>query len=233
MKRFFERIQQKALDVSQPPVLIVAFGDSVTQGCMEHSRLAPESVYHHLLQRELERFFPATTFSTLNAGVSGGNAAQGLERLQSDVIRHQPDLVLVAFGLNDSGLGVDKIPSFTSALQDTISDIRAGTDADILLLTPPFMASRRNGRIHPEHEALADTIIQTQLGGTLAHYAQSIRDLGEKLALPVADIYTEWVRLHKSGVDTTLWICNGLNHPDERGHRLAATLIFQKMLENR
>lgn len=49
LERFFRRIKDKALDVSQPPVLIVALGDSVTQGCMELGRLDPAVIFHRLL----------------------------------------------------------------------------------------------------------------------------------------------------------------------------------------
>jgi acyl-CoA thioesterase I len=230
MKHFFERIQQKALDVSLSPVVIVALGDSVTQGVMEHQILGSNTVYHRLLQEELERFYPTTTFSTLNAGVSGGSAPHGLARLERDVLRHQPDLVLIAFGLNDCLGGPAKVSEFSSTLQAIITQIRSSTESDILLVTPPFIATCPSARIHPEHEAIGPTIIEAQTNGSLALYAQSIRDLSLKEKVPCADVHAEWTRLSQSGVDTNLWLVNGLNHPDVRGHRLAATVLFQRLL---
>ncbi|RRJ96570.1 hypothetical protein Ga0100231_022410 [Opitutaceae bacterium TAV4] len=231
MHHFHQRIREKALDATNAPVLIVAFGDSVTQGAMEYGRLAPDEVYHRLLQTRLEQQHPTTTFSTLNAGVGGSSAPQALARLDRDVIRHQPDLVLIAFGLNDSLGGLGKLADFETAITQMIAGIHAQTKAGIILLTPPFMATRRSpARIHPSHLDFADTIIAAQTNGTLAAYAEKIRTIARETQTPFADIHAAWTRLRETGTDTDLWLTNGLNHPDARGHRLAANLIFQTLL---
>lgn len=230
MKRFFERIASKAQDPRQPPVFIVALGDSVTQGVMEHRFLDSSSVYHRVLQQRLEEYFPSTTFSTINAGVSGDNAAGGLARLDRDVISHHPDLVLVAFGLNDSLGGSEGITNFGTALEAIIRRIQAETDSDLVLLTPPLMASRRSHRIHPDHLAFANDIIRAQTSGALTEYAGIIRTVARQHAITLADIHTEWKRLAAEGVDTDTWLVNGLNHPTADGHRLAAAIVFDALL---
>ncbi|MDR1281151.1 MAG: SGNH/GDSL hydrolase family protein [Opitutaceae bacterium] len=231
MHHFHQRIREKALDATAAPVLTVAFGDSVTQGAMEYGRLAPDAVYHRLLQTRLEQHYPTTTFSTLNAGVGGSNAPQALARLDRDVIRHQPDLVLIAFGLNDSPGGPEKLAGFEAALTQTLATIREKTEADAILLTPPFMATRRNpARIHPRHLDFADSILRAQCDGALALYAEKIRDIARNTHTPCADIHAAWTRLRDTGADTDDWLANGLNHPDIRGHRLAADLLFQTIL---
>jgi acyl-CoA thioesterase-1 len=230
VKRFFERIRLKALDVTHPPVLIVAFGDSITQGVMEHNLIAPEIVYHRLLQELLQEFYPTTTFSTINAGVSGDATTAALGRLERDVIQHQPDLVLVAFGTNDSGGGLDALDGFKDNLRQIISCIREQTEADMVLLTPPFMATRESSRIHPEHQEFAASIVQTQTKGVLAGYVEAIRQVAREKQVFLADVYREWVRLSETRVDTNLWLINGLNHPDARGHSLTAQIIFNLLL---
>lgn len=229
MKRFFERIRDKAKDVTQAPVLIVAFGDSVTQGAMQLHVLDVEGVYHRLLEKELAEFFPTTTFSTLNAGVSGGSAPQALGRLERDVLRHEPDLVLIAFGLNDSLAGLEGISTFEEALREMITRIRHETSAAVILLTPPFMAHRENPRIHPDHVKSADVIIRTQAEGVLGHYARVIRNIAAETGTGLADIYREWERLAEDGLDTDAWLVNGLNHPDRKGHQLASRVIFNNI----
>lgn len=233
MKRFFERIAGKAKDPSQAPVLTVAFGDSVTQGVMEHRRLDSAAVFHRVLQTRLEQHFPATTFSTINAGVSGDNVTGALTRLERDVLRHQPDLVLVAFGLNDSLSGGEGLHKFASGLETIISRIRRQTPADILLLTPPFMATRQSEKIHPDHVEFADEIISAQTSGALVEYARTIRELGLRHEIIVADIHSEWMQLADSGLDTDIWLINGLNHPGVDGHFLAASVIFHQLLAAR
>ncbi len=233
MKRFFARISEKARDVSAAPVLIAALGDSVTQGVMEHQFLDSGAVYHRHLQAWLESFYPTTSFSTINAGVSGGTAASALNRLERDVLRHHPDLVLVAFGLNDCLAGTGCLDTFTGALLEIVDRVQESTSADIALLTPPFMARRSNFRIHPDHAAMAEGIIANQNNGVLSLYADSIRKVAADRQVLLVDVYREWTRLAEDGLDTDMWLINGLNHPDSRGHALAATMIFHTLLSQR
>lgn len=233
MKHFFERITCKARDPNEAPVLIVALGDSVTQGVMEHRRLDPASVYHRILQHHLEAHYPATTFSTINAGVSGDTASGACSRLDRDVIRHQPDLVIVGFGSNDSVRGIERLPQFESDMEEIIRRVRSETSADLLLMTPPFMANRSDGLIHPDHVIYTEEIVTSQTRGILTEFARAVRKLGAKHQIPIADTHSEWERLAADGLDTDIWLVNGLNHPGPDGHRLAANLAFHAILTAR
>lgn len=225
MTRFFKRIEEKATDVSQPPVLVVAFGDSITQGQMEHGRFAPDAVYHRVFQQYLQEQFPLTTFSIINAGVSGGTATQALDRLGRDVVSHHPDLVIVGFGANDCLGGAQGLDAFATALEKIIRTVREQTLADLVLMTPPFMANRQNDRIHAVHADIADQIINAQVNGNLADYVQRIRQLAAEMDVPMADVNKAWDDRFIDGDDTTSHLCNGLNHPDECGQRLLADVV--------
>ena len=230
MQHFFDRIQEKSRDFSKPTVRIVAFGDSVTQGVMEQHVLDSSSVYHRQVQRKLEDIYPTASFSTFNAGVSGDNVTNALKRLERDVLSQRPDLVLIAFGLNDSLKGEPGLAEFSAGLSEMVLTIRKETEADIMLLTPPFMARKPSFRIHPDHLGMADAIITIQSTGVLERYADVIRAIAREHNIPLADIHKEWARLAASGLDTDVWLINGLNHPDHRGHRLAAHLVFHHLL---
>jgi len=230
MNAFFERIEANARDAEQRPVTIVAFGDSVTQGVTEHRCLEGSRVYHRLLQERLEAFFPTATFQTINAGVAGNSAMQGLERLERDVLGHAPDLVLIAFGLNDALEGPPGLAAFGAALRAMVRRIRTETGAAVACLTPPLMARRRSPRIHPDHEAFAGRIIHAQTSGALAACAGEIRRVATETGALLADVHAQWERLNRQGLDTDIWLANGLNHPDARGHRLAAELLFARLL---
>jgi len=233
MKRFLQRIAEKARDVSQPPIVTVALGDSVTQGVMQHHMLDSRHVYHRQLQDHLEAFFPATSFSTFNAGVSGDNVINALSRVNRDVLARDPDLVLIAFGLNDSLKGVAGLAEFQNGLSSIVDMIRQGSKAEVLLVTPPFMAKRESFRIHAEHLSMAALIIETQNSGVLARYAAAIREVAHQTGAPLADVHAEWQRLASDGLDTDVWLINGLNHPDPRGHKLASLLVFHAILAQR
>lgn len=212
-------------------VNIVAFGDSVTQGARELGVLKPRETYHYFLHQSLEEHFPLTTFNTINSGISGETVAQGSRRLEQDVLSHRPDLVLVAFGLNDAAEGLDQLHRFKEQLGEVVEQIYRSTPAAVVLLSPPAMATQRSNRIHPKHEPVADTLIEVQSGGILKQFAQSVGELAREKAAPFVDVYAGWERLMEDGVDCNAWFANGLNHPDERGHRLAHTLLWHALLE--
>lgn len=230
MKHFFERIHAKSLNHGEAPVLIAAFGDSVTEGNMEHGLWDSEAVYHSVTQRLMESFFPGSTFSTINAGFSGDTAARSIVRLDRDVIRHHPDLVFVAFGLNDSLEGNSGKELFVGALNTIVERIRHNTQAAIILVTPPMMAHQPSNRIHSVHQDFSSTVIAAQSSGMLAEYAELIRSVAKEQEILLADVYREWDRLDRSGFPTDQWLINGLNHPGVAGHRLAALVVFNTVM---
>lgn len=231
MRVFFERIHAKSIDHGQAPVLLVAFGDSVTEGSMEHGLWESKSTYHFFVQQLLEQFFPGATFSTINAGFAGDTATKSLARLDRDVIHHDPDLVYVAFGLNDSIEGILKKEEFADALHQIVQRIRQNTTADIVLLTPSWMAQAASTRIHPEHQNFTSAVIATQTEGILAEYAQVIRQIATEEKVLLADVHREWDRLNGEGFPTDQWLTNGLNHPNAAGHRLAGLVVFNRIMD--
>lgn len=230
MRSFLSKIAAKSADNSLPALTIVALGDSVTQGVMAQRQLEPASTYHRQLQVELESFFPTCTFNVVNSGIAGESAVQALGRLERDVLRYGPDLVLIGFGLNDSIGGEAGEAAFCDAISRMIREIQATGESDIIILTPPFMATRESGSIHPEHREFAPVIIQAQTGGALARYAERLREIASQHGIPVADVHAEWARIRGDGLDTDLWLTNALNHPNRQGHRIAATLLFHKII---
>lgn len=232
LRRFHERITQKARDVSASPVLIVAFGDSVTQGYTRANTIEPKYVYHQRLKEQLETRYPLTTFSVINAGVAGFTAEGSLSRLNRDVIRYQPDLVVIAFGLNDAVvLGRGGLEQFQNALQTMIDKTRSETESDLILLTPNFMVTADNANIHPtEHHYLAG-LLPVQTEGVLALYAEIIRNVATTNNLPLADVYQTWTELATKGTDTNTMLANGLNHPTAEAQEIPANLLFQLIVK--
>lgn len=79
-------------------VKLYLFGDSICFG---------QLVSHHLtwissLSRRLDELSQGRfSFLIQNASINGNTTRQALERISYDVTSHQPDLVLVQFGMND------------------------------------------------------------------------------------------------------------------------------------
>lgn len=232
LDRFCQRIREKAEHIDAAPVLIIPFGDSVTQGCMEINVIDHAGVYHNQLKRKLEAEYPQTTFSVINAGVSGASAESSLSRLERDVIRHHPDLVILGFCLNDACGGLEKLDCFEQNIRRMVSEIRGKTSADIILLTPNFMASVETSCIAEAHKPYAPTILACQNQGVLKAYVKRLRELAIELSLPLADVYAEWETFQAAGVDTTALLSNGLNHPDAERQQLIAETIFTLIMQS-
>ena len=74
-------------------------GDSLTSGW----KLPESQAYPALVQRALRA--KGRKVRVLNAGVSGDTVAQGLKRLPA-VLRREPDVLVVALGINDGLRGL-------------------------------------------------------------------------------------------------------------------------------
>ncbi len=232
LERFHQRIAEKARDVSASPVLMVAFGDSVTQGYTKANTIEPKYVYHQRLKEQLEVRYPLTTFSVINSGVAGFTAEASLDRLQRDVIRYQPDLVLIGFGLNDAVvLGKDGLEQFRASLQTIVDRLRAETESDLVLLTPNFMVTSDNSNIHPTERHYLAGLIPVQTEGVLGQYVDVIGKVAISNNLPLADVYQSWTDLAEKGTDTNIMLANGLNHPTVDAQKIPADLLFKLIVQ--
>jgi lysophospholipase L1-like esterase len=73
-----------------PEQVIVCFGNSLTAG----KGARPDESYPALLQQRVKA-------KVVNAGVSGDTIGEALERIDTDVLAHNPDLVVIELGAND------------------------------------------------------------------------------------------------------------------------------------
>lgn len=211
-------------------VVMVAFGDSVTMGATSVGKLEPAAVYHHRLKGMLEARYPSCTFSVINSGVGGDTATASLSRIERDVLRYQPDLVLVAFGLNDASESQEKLTEFAQSLRRIIQRIREETSADVVLLTPPFMATRAGPNVDPAHRDLVPRMMRLQNEGILGQFAAAIREVAASEKTALADVYAEWESMGRSGVDTTALLANGINHPTGEAHAIIANCVLQAIV---
>ena len=76
------------------PITIVALGDSITHGYL-CGEIDYESVYHNRLRKKLNEFNSQIPVNVINAGIGGRTAKQSLSRLDSQVLSHNLDLVIV------------------------------------------------------------------------------------------------------------------------------------------
>lgn len=218
---------------NRQPVKIVALGDSVTEGCFGlvsediHTDKAPEAAYHQLLGKKLLGVFPALSLTVINAGVGGTRAEQGLLRLEKDVLVHEPDLVIVCFGLNDGGEGrkayIPSLEGIFTRLQE--AGIR------VIFMTPNMMNTRLDDRISvPSLRDYAKVTMERQTGGEMDAMMEDAKALCRKLEVPFCDCYGKWKQLAAYGIDTTNLLANYINHPTQEMHHLFADSLFDTLL---
>lgn len=106
---------------SNEDITVVAFGDSLTAGV----GATDENDYVSRLSRRLDS-------PVINAGVSGDTTADGLARLDSDVLSRNPDIVIVFLGGNDILQNVDESVTVEN-LTEIVEQIQA-QDAAVIIV---------------------------------------------------------------------------------------------------
>lgn len=117
-------------------VKIVAFGDSITLAM----RQPKEKRWVGVLAASLNKSFPDCQIEVINSGVGGNTSREGLERIEKDVLDHNPDLVLIEFGGNDATEDETRhveSEEFRANLETMCTRITETCNAKVALLTFP------------------------------------------------------------------------------------------------
>lgn len=234
-----EKLKRKSENAScDSPVKIAFLGDSVTHGCFELVKKPggaidtvydQESAYHNKLRKAIAVLYPNVQANIINAGISGGNAVQGQERLERDVIRCEPDLVVICFGLNDVMLGMEQIGRYRDALRSMFAELKR-RGIETIFLTPNMMNTYIRADLAAEWQEIARQTEAVQTGGNMDRYMDAAREACREQGVPVCDCYAKWKRLNEIGVDTTALLANGINHPSREMHGLFAQALLEMIL---
>lgn len=220
-------------------VTIAFLGDSVTQGCFEiykKENNAIETVFDKRFSYEMGVFdilctlFPIATVNIINAGISGDSAPRGLLRIDRDVLRHEPDLTVVCYGLNDCSKKDDSIEKYVCALGEIFDKIKA-SGSEIIFMTPNMMNTRVSPHLtDADFVALAKRTAELQNDGIFDSHIDAARKLCREKNVAVCDCYAIWKSLAASGVDTTELLSNKINHPTREMNKVFAYELVKTML---
>jgi lysophospholipase L1-like esterase len=173
-------------------VKVVVFGGSVTYG------YGVKKGYVDLFKEALSSRYPTSKITLINAGFPGDTARKGLLRLEKDVMVHEPDLIIVAFGVSDFRNGVN-VGRFSSNLTSIVERIMDGTDSEILLLTP-----------NPLDVPSSDYLMRP--------YRREIHRIGHRYRIGVVDIYVAFKR--RTEKEPLSALLADKFHPNEAGHKI-------------
>lgn len=239
--KIIEKMKAKAKDnFNREGVTIAFLGDSVTQGCFEIYKTEDnriETVFDKKASYEMGVFdilctlFPSVTVNIINAGISGDCAPRGLRRVEKDVLRHEPDLVLVCYGLNDCSLAENSIQKYTDSLRQIFEKIKE-SGSELIFMTPNMMNTYVSAALKdPDFVKVAEESATKQNSGRFDAHIDAARELCRQMEVPVCDCYAIWKKLAASGVDTTALLSNKINHPTREMNKMFAYEIVKTMFE--
>jgi acyl-CoA thioesterase I len=207
LPRTIERLRRRE------PLMLCIVGDSISEGYSASGfmGLPPhQPPYGSLVVAGLERAYgsPVTLRNLATAGWTSDDGVYAIDAAAAQA----PDLVIVAFGMNDAGYAAP--PDYAANIRTIIETIRRTTpDAEFVLVSSMLP--------NPEW--------RYPLMERFAGYRDALADLcGPGTVL--ADVTRLWTDLmtRKTPYDLT---GNGLNHPNDFGHRLYADVVLSLLID--
>jgi lysophospholipase L1-like esterase len=171
---------------------------------------------------------PNIPVNVINSGIGGTTAEGSLKRLESQVLTHRPDLIIVAFALNDISSGKGTEP-YCAALREIFEKCLA-TGAEVVFVTEHMFNTYVADDTPEIFRDYAAKTAAWQNSGVVDEYMNAAKALASSMGVAVADCYSEWKKLYESGVDTTMLLANRINHPTREMHKLFAQKIFDIIL---
>jgi lysophospholipase L1-like esterase len=193
--------------VNRQPLSIVTLGDSISAGANASGlfNAAPyQPAYPELVRRHLAERFRAQVEMT-NLAVGGTDTAWGLTQIDK-VVAAQPQLVILAFGMNDSAGRTPE--SYRENTAQMIAKIREKLPECEFILVASMLGNRDWVRLKAEY---------------FPQYRDALKTLVEP-GIALADLTSIWEAFleRKKDWDQT---GNGVNHPNDFGHRVYAQVI--------
>jgi lysophospholipase L1-like esterase len=206
------------------PINIVAFGDSITHGVMNGYN-DYENVYWNRLRKKLNAFRNFMPVNIIDAGIGGTTATASLKRMESQVFRHAPDLVIICFGLNDVNF---EFEDYIHSLKTIFSQCRV-REIDCIFMSPNMLNTYVADDTPAKFREYAFETAEMQNSGKMDKYIYAAMDLAREMGVPVCDCYSKWKELAKTE-DTTMLLCNRINHPTPEMHELFANALYDMIM---
>lgn len=133
---------------------IIFHGHSVPTGYFKTPKINTIDAYPNILLKKLKAIYPFAVINVIVTAIGGENSVQGAERFEREVLTHQPDLILIDYGLNDRICGLDKAYVVWNQMIKQAKD----RGIKVILLTPSPDQSVNNADADNELKKHADQI---------------------------------------------------------------------------
>jgi lysophospholipase L1-like esterase len=223
---------------------IVVFGDSISRGVI----FDEEKQRHSLLLESFTNLVREKLKGVVyNAAKFGSTIVEGLQRLQDDVLKKKPDIVLIEFGGNDCDFHWNEIadnPSgefhpntdcatFYHLLTGLVTKLNTMDIIPVLVSLPPLDPEKYFSWISRNSDQAKENILKYI--GDISHiyswherYNAAILLVAEETKTRLIDIRSAFLQSD----DYTQLICRDGIHPNKMGHKVIAEKILQYIETN-
>lgn len=168
-------------------------GGSITQGSLATE---PQKCYAYLVYSWWKEAFPNTEFEYINAGIGATTSQFAAARVQSDLLRFQPDIVFLEFSVNDTNN-----EHFMETFEGVVRQILMADSRPALFM---FNNVQYNDGVN----------------------AQEVHNrIGTAYELPIVSIKESIYAEITAGRITAADITPDNLHPNDKGHRMVADVI--------
>ena len=185
---------------------LVFHGHSVPAGYFKTPQVNTLAAYPNLVLKKIKAIYPLAVVNVIVTAIGGENSVKGAERFERDVICHHPDLILIDYGLNDRGCGLEKAYIACNQMIKQAKD----HGIKVILLTPSPDQSVNYS--DPEND--------------LKKHSDQIRKIAAENQVGLADSYKAFEFLYPDKDLLTKYMSQ-VNHPNELGHELIANELMK------
>ena len=208
------------LSFTNPPkkIKVLFFGDSITQ------QGAQPNGYILKMDSIIKQSRLPDSIELVGAGIGGNKVYDLYLRMEDDVLKKNPDVVIIYVGINDvwhkassgTGTDADKFEKFYRAIIKKLQD----KNIKVIVCTPSVIGERNDN--------------SNQQDGDLNNYSNIIRRIAKDLSLPVCDLRLAFSDYLKSNNPNNLEkgiLTADRVHLNEKGNLLVAGEMW-KIIQN-
>lgn len=206
------------------PINIVILGDSVSHGAVT-DYYDYESVYWNRLKKKLHAYRDYMPINMINAAIAGTCAKDALPRLEKQVFQHEPDLIIVAFGLNDVNHPLEE---YIESLREIFAKCKE-RNFDVIFMTENMMNTYVADDTDEGLKEYAHKTAEMQNSGKVDRYFNTAIELANSMNITVCDCYSEWKKLAETQ-DITMLLVNRINHPLPEMHYIYSDKLYNVIM---
>ena len=177
---------------------------------------ARESYIEKFRERLIDKY-EQTSVSVINAGIAGDVLPSMIARADRDVVRYDPDLILINGSLNWDDEQMGDASVYKQLLKGLVQKLKKETSADIVLITP-------NGDLPNTMFAMPG---QGVAEPTTPLRCKAIREIAEEEQVCLADVRAVWDAALNAGCPWEELLANRINHPSVEGHEVYAEVLMK------